>query len=621
MKNFIIQDGILIQYTGPRSVEELVIPEGVTEILETAFSEFWYDKTYAQEKYYRSRGMCGLFEVKLPEGLRRIGDNVFNGFSITRINMPSSLEYIGETAFYQTSLRELTLPAKAVVADGAFSSCTLLTKVHIEGDMSVYGKGVFRNCTRLEHITFSRDNATTSIPFGSFRECKSIQEIILPDSLKVIETGSFIKAGISKIIFPDGIIRIEDEAFWDAALPREINLPDSIECIEEGAFSGTKGLEKAIMPKHLKILNKDVFENSHVEEVILPEALEVIEYAAFRGASKLKGIELPNTLKCIKKNAFENTTSLEKIILPDSVTYVDEGVFKKSGIKKIKFGDNQSVIEAHTCEECEFLEDVVLPSKCVAIMYNAFAMARSLKGINLPKNIMSIGVAAFKNSALKEINIPDSVQIIGESAFERCIYMRSASIPNKLLSLKANTFNNCEIKTINIPGNIIEIDATAFPRNAELHFEESRHHMSISCETFKYAHRVPSALAKKSANILGSNIYSSRIVKSGIENICSNASTLGDDEGRFIMKFKSCGTLKFDLSKVCEMNDCGVVWIQREISRLRNFLNTNRNFEGTVFFELDRSEIRTDILDKIQECRFVSYFNTSEESFDALLNI
>ena len=52
----------------------------------------------------------------------------------------------------------------------------------------------------------------------------------------------------------------------------------------------------------------------------------------------------------------------------------------------------------------------------------AFSCCESLKEINIPNSITSIGKWAFSDcSSLKEINIPNSVTSIGDGAFKNCI--------------------------------------------------------------------------------------------------------------------------------------------------------------------------------------------------------
>ena len=79
-----------------RSLKRIVIPEGVTEIGESAFS-----------------GCKALEEVVLPSTLRKIGCRAFSECqSLASIALPEGLEEIGDEAFYLCkSLTQADIPS------------------------------------------------------------------------------------------------------------------------------------------------------------------------------------------------------------------------------------------------------------------------------------------------------------------------------------------------------------------------------------------------------------------------------------------------------------------------------------------------------------------------------
>ena len=84
-QEFVIFGGtILLKYNG--TSEKVVVPEGVREIAESAFS---YNST--------------VKEVILPSTLEKIGDNAFvHCYSLEKINIPASVSHIGAGAFDDT---------------------------------------------------------------------------------------------------------------------------------------------------------------------------------------------------------------------------------------------------------------------------------------------------------------------------------------------------------------------------------------------------------------------------------------------------------------------------------------------------------------------------------------
>ena len=84
LTDFVIEDGVLKQYNGKDT--EVIVPEGVTKI-----GGNWRGGFYS----------CHWIErVVLPNSLKEIGDNAFNGCSsLKSIDIPDGVMVIGEGAF------------------------------------------------------------------------------------------------------------------------------------------------------------------------------------------------------------------------------------------------------------------------------------------------------------------------------------------------------------------------------------------------------------------------------------------------------------------------------------------------------------------------------------------
>lgn len=141
---------------------------------------------------------------------------------------------------------------------------------------------------------------------------------------------------IKRVIFPNTIERIGEEAFALCCGVEKMLLPDSITEIGVHAFRDCKGLKKVVMPKHLRVLRAGVFAFCYLQdgvEIELPDELEEIEAHAFYRGGSFK-LVLPESVKRIGVGAFnwgpEVITSLpydkgwyldwpygEKIILSD----------------------------------------------------------------------------------------------------------------------------------------------------------------------------------------------------------------------------------------------------------------------------------------------------------------
>lgn len=98
-----------------------------------------------------------LEEVVIPEGITTIQSNAFSGCTaLTKVELPESLKSIGSGAFENcTSLKNITLPSALKTLSGeAFMGCTELRKIEIPETVTKFYGSCFAGCTKLESIVF-----------------------------------------------------------------------------------------------------------------------------------------------------------------------------------------------------------------------------------------------------------------------------------------------------------------------------------------------------------------------------------------------------------------------------------------------------------------------------------
>ena len=110
MSDFIIENGILVRYTGKS--KEVVVPKGIAIIGNKAFA--------GQD----------ITKVTIPEGVTTIGDRAFyECANLAEVSLPESAKFIEQGAFgFCRSLRTITIPDGIVgIASDAFKGCDHLT--------------------------------------------------------------------------------------------------------------------------------------------------------------------------------------------------------------------------------------------------------------------------------------------------------------------------------------------------------------------------------------------------------------------------------------------------------------------------------------------------------------
>ena len=126
-QDFVIEDGVLVQYNGPGG--DVVIPDYAVAIEQGVFS-------------YRDN----LVSVTLPKGLRHIGPEAFCG-----------CENLKEVKVSENEAPEAQInpmsPKAAWVGDAAFMGCGNLTTVVIPKGITGIDTAVFMNCPKLSSLT------------------------------------------------------------------------------------------------------------------------------------------------------------------------------------------------------------------------------------------------------------------------------------------------------------------------------------------------------------------------------------------------------------------------------------------------------------------------------------
>ncbi len=156
----------------------IIIPSSVTEIKDKAFASCPY-----------------LLEVEIPYNVISIGNNAFNGCDHLRsVILPMSLISIGGSAFQNCNLTEITIP----------------------NSVKEVGSCAFRQCSNLKSFTLSKE--LTKIPSGMFMHCKSLEKVVIPENIKVIESSAFVYSGVSTLILPATLESIQQDAFMSTPL-------------------------------------------------------------------------------------------------------------------------------------------------------------------------------------------------------------------------------------------------------------------------------------------------------------------------------------------------------------------------------------------------------------------
>lgn len=300
-------------YWDYRSIYSLAIPEGVKAIDINPFTYFDRLSSFSVDEkntYFSSvdGNLYNKDKTKFIYYARSKSDSSFT--------VPNGVKEIGKEAFLRANyaLESVVLPEGVEkIGDYAFSENILLSSVKMPDTVTEIGEGAFYNCG-LKEIRLSEN--LKSIPKNLFQNC-ALNGIKIPKSVKSIGSNAFeysfskTSMGNIDIEIPEGVERIEEEAFVNANRIHSITIPASVKYIGKNAFYDI-GINIEVNKNNTAYCSKDnALYNKDKTELLY----------CYWGDYYQKFI-VPLSVKKIAENALTNT-QIRKIYISPNVTEMD----------------------------------------------------------------------------------------------------------------------------------------------------------------------------------------------------------------------------------------------------------------------------------------------------------
>ena len=235
------------------------------------------------------------------------------------------------------------------------------------------------------------------------------------DGKRLLKASQYLKG---KYVIRDGVRVICDRAFKDCSSLESIIIPNSVTSIGGNAFESCGLLLSVKIPDGVKIIGDSAFPRcKSLASIILPRSIVSVNGNPF---ARWNGCLQNESESFIYENDVlfnKDKTILIAYRAKDTNYVIPDGV--------IKIGDG-------AFSRCESLINIVIPDSVTSIGDRAFSRCSSLISIAIPGSVTSIGVHAFEFCrALRSVMIPNSVTSIGKLAFWDCIYNHRTTKTNQ----------------------------------------------------------------------------------------------------------------------------------------------------------------------------------------------
>lgn len=331
-----------------------------------------------------------------------------------------------------------------IIEEKAFANAVNLERLVLPDSLKCIKEKAFMGCrklcsiTGLEHVEEADESIFAASEYF-YNNYRSEYPYIVNTDVVIVGKNVFKYNALSEKVvrLPDGITTICEYAFaWDNSndCVEEIILPESVKVIKNAAFSGRKQLKNINIPEGVKQLPSDMLAGcSSLEKIYIPAYVEKIDISAFPGGEcggAFKTIEVneknrnyssnDGMLFNIEKNellyvpAANNTDTM---IIPEGVRRL--GCYMMRGnknIKKVVLSENVEEIGEGAFEDCSALKTVVLSDSVRVIERKAFGTT-ALTEITIPENVRKIGYQAFENTDIKQVVLPLSATDVHHLAF------------------------------------------------------------------------------------------------------------------------------------------------------------------------------------------------------------
>lgn len=428
---------------------------------------------------------------------------------------------------YGDSIKSVTIESGITkIPDDLFNQKANITQISIGDTVANIGSNVFFNCTSLQKIDVSVNNATYCSIDGVLYS-KEIDTLLwypsgktdvnytLPNSVISISSNSLTHNNfLEELIITDNCNVIEDSAIYGCNKLKSVTLGASVDNIEGILFTASPSIETILVNEDNStyssydgtLFSKDKtqllrYPPNKQGSYTIPDGVNIVGKSAFHSSIGLTSLDTGNTTKTISTFGFHSCPNLKSIILRESMVTLERMAFYKCDSLNSVIIEEGLLSIGHTAfEYCSSLQEITIPASVLDVsdyaFYNSicleniyvnddnenycdldgvlyskdksalvcFPAGKKEKEYKLNENTLIINNGAFAfNDYIEQVILPSNLNYLGKHCFNDCSSLTQINFPNALNTIASYAFYHCEkLESISLGKNIKIIDYSAF---------------------------------------------------------------------------------------------------------------------------------------------------------------
>ncbi|HUJ71412.1 MAG TPA: leucine-rich repeat domain-containing protein [Verrucomicrobiae bacterium] len=337
------------------------------------------------------------------------------------VTIPSTLESltvtnIGSTAFQgATNLTSVVIPNTVMsIMDYVFFDCPNLTSVALPTSVTLVYPHAFNNCPNL---TVTIYGSGTSVPNGLFYQngcldgTVGLSSVIISNGVIGLEDGAFYQCcNLISVVIPTSVTGVGDYAFFGCPNLTSVALPTSVRLVHPHAFNNSPNLTVTIYGSGTSVPNGLFYQNGCLDgtvglsSVIISNGVTGVEDGAFYQCCNLISVALPTSVRLVYPYAFNNSPNLT-VTIYGSGTSVPNGLFYQNGcldgtvgLSSVIISNGVIGVEGGVFYQCCNLTSVALPASVSSIGDYAFSYCPNLVSVDFQGNAPSTVSTAFSGA-------------------------------------------------------------------------------------------------------------------------------------------------------------------------------------------------------------------------------